>query len=120
MAHHVERLTRTVGDQPQPATLHALGQLSQLTGWLALDSNRHGAARRYFTTAIQTAHEADIPNLAASSLAYLSLQETYRDNPKRALALAITAVQVAGDSASPLVRTMLDDGDPGAHCASTW
>ena len=107
MTRYVERVARATTEQPRPAALHGLSQLSQMAGWLALDSNRHGAARRYFTTAIQIAHEADNPSLAASSLAYLSLQETYRNNPKRAQALATTAVHVAGDCATPLVRTML-------------
>jgi tetratricopeptide (TPR) repeat protein len=115
MTRYVERLARAADERPHPEALRGLGQLSQMAGWLALDSNRHGAARRYFTTAVQTAHEADNPSLAASSLAYLSLQETYRHNPKRAQALATTAVQVVGDSASPLVRTMLSTRLARAH-----
>lgn len=115
MTRHVERLARAVTDRPRPSLLRGLGQLSQMTGWLALDGNRHGAARRYLSTAVHAAHEADNPALAASSLAYMSLQETYRDNPKRAQALATTAVQVAGSSASPLVRTMLNTRLARAH-----
>lgn len=114
MTRHVERLARAVADQPRPALLRGLGQLSQMAGWLALDGNRHGAARRYLSTAVHAAHEADNPALAASSLAYMSLQETYRGNPKRAQALATTAVQLAG-SASPLVRTMLNTRLARAH-----
>jgi hypothetical protein len=115
MTRHVERLARTVEEDPLPVTLHSLGQLSQMTGWLALDSNRHGAARRYFTTAVYAANEVDDSALAASALAYMSLQATYRDRPKRAQALAATAVQVAAKSPTPLVQTMLATRLARAH-----
>lgn len=115
MTRHVERLARSVAESPRPAILHSLGQLSQMTGWLALDGNRHGAARRYFTTAVYTANEVDDPSLAASALAYMSLQATYRDSPKRAQALATTAVQAAARTPTPLVRTMLATRLARAH-----
>jgi len=86
-----------------------------MTGWLALDSNRHGAARRYFTTAVYAANEIDDSALAASALAYMSLQATYRGRPKRAQALAATAVQVVAKSATPLVQTMLATRLARAH-----
>lgn len=107
MTRHVERLAHAVNNSPEPAMLNSLGQLSQMAGWLALDSNKHGAAQRYFTTAIYTAHEVDDGALAASSLAYLSLQATYRNEARRAQALATTAYQFAEAKATPLVRTML-------------
>ncbi|MBI3685719.1 MAG: helix-turn-helix domain-containing protein [Actinobacteria bacterium] len=115
MTRHVGRLARAVDASPRPATLHSLGQLSQMTGWLALDGNRHGAARRNFTTAVYVAHETDDGSLAASALAYLSLQATYRDHPKRAQALAATAVQAAAKAPTPLVRTMLETRLARAH-----
>jgi hypothetical protein len=49
--------------------------MCQMTGWLALDGNRHTAARRYLTTAVYAAHEAEQPVLATSSLAYLSVRD---------------------------------------------
>jgi hypothetical protein len=86
-----------------------------MTGWLALDSNRHGAARRYLTTAIYAAHEAQQPALAASSLAYLSLQETYRGRLSSALSLALTGSSVGNGSATPLTKTMLGTRLARAH-----
>jgi tetratricopeptide (TPR) repeat protein len=115
MTRYVERLARAADEHPWPEMLRSLGQLSQMAGWLALDSNRHGAARQYFTTAIHTAHECDNLALAASALAYMSLQETYRNNPKRAEALATTAAHIAGEGASPLVRAMLETRLARAH-----
>ncbi len=69
----VNRLALAVGEDSDDSTLAAFGALAQLAGWLALDGNRHGAARRYFNAAIYAAHQADEPALTASSLAYLSL-----------------------------------------------
>lgn len=106
LSSYVRRLARTV-DSEKAADLSAFGQLAQMTGWLALDSNQHPAARRYLTAAVHAGHEADDPALAASSLAYLSLQETYRSRPGVALALAQTASEIDDGRLTPLTRTML-------------
>jgi hypothetical protein len=95
--------------------LPAYGQLSQMTGWLALDANRHADARRYLTTAVYVAHEAGEPALAASSLAYMSLQETYRGRRSSALALAETALTTSAGALSPLVETTLTTRLARAH-----
>jgi hypothetical protein len=50
LSRYVARLGVNV-EQESSDGLAAYAQLSQMTGWLALDGNRHGAARRYFTTA---------------------------------------------------------------------
>jgi transcriptional regulator with XRE-family HTH domain len=93
--------------EDQGVGLATLAQLAQMTGWLALDSSRHGPARRFFNTAVYAAHEADEPALAASALAYMSLQDTYRGRPRSALSLARTAVEVSNGSVSRLTKTML-------------
>src|SRR5207244_8900331 len=87
--------------------LLGFGQLSQMAGWLALDAHQHGAARRYFTSAVYVAHEADEPGLAASALGYMSLQETYRGRLPSALSLAQTAFATGSAGTTPLTRTML-------------
>jgi tetratricopeptide (TPR) repeat protein len=103
---YVQRLAVTVEQDPDSGLVE-FGKLSQMTGWLALDANRHAAARRYFTTAMYAAYETDEPALAASSLAYLSLQETYRARHKRALSLVQTALAVGNGNLTPLMKTML-------------
>jgi tetratricopeptide (TPR) repeat protein/DNA-binding XRE family transcriptional regulator len=95
--------------------LSAFGQLAQMTGWLALDSNRHGAARRYLNMTVYAAHEADEPALAASALAYMSLQDTYRGRSKSALSLARTAYETSNGAVSRLTRTMLATRLARAH-----
>ncbi|MGH3866388.1 MAG: hypothetical protein ACRDQ4_09690 [Pseudonocardiaceae bacterium] len=114
MARYVARLGVSVQQEPADG-LGAFGQLSQMTGWLALDGNRHAAARRYLTTAVYAAHEAELPVLAASSLAYLSLQETYRGRLGPALPLAQTASAVGNGSLTPLTKTMLTTRLARAH-----
>ncbi len=114
LSRYVSRLSANV-EQESADGLAAFAQLSQMTGWLALDGNRHGAARRYLTTAVYAAHEAEQPALAASSLAYLSLQETYRRHLKSALSLAQTALSVGNGSLTPLTKTMLATRLARAH-----
>ncbi len=106
LSRYVARLAVTVERDPGLG-LAAFGQLSQMVGWLALDANRHGRARRYFTTALYVAHETDDPRLAASALAYISLQETYRERFGSALSLAETALATGNGNLTPLTRTML-------------
>jgi transcriptional regulator with XRE-family HTH domain len=107
LAAQVERFAPVADAAARPSLLGAFAQLCQLTGWLALDANRHSIARQHFCTAVLAAHQADEPALAASALAYMSLQETYRNHPERALALARTAYDVASGSGTPFVNTML-------------
>ncbi|MCA1606088.1 MAG: DNA-binding protein [Acidobacteria bacterium] len=114
LSRYVARLGVNV-EQESSDGLAAYAQLSQMTGWLALDGNRHGAARRYFTTAIYAAHEIQQLALAASSLAYLSLQETYRGRLTSALSLAQTASSVGNGSLTPLTKTMVTTRLARAH-----
>src|SRR2546430_17376711 len=77
LSRYVARMAVSVEEDPDGGLL-GFGQLSQMAGWLALDAHKPGAARRYFTSAVYVAQEADEPGLAASALGYMSLQETYR------------------------------------------
>ena len=114
LARYVARLAVNARTDPGDG-LPAFGQLSQLTGWLALDANRHAEARRYLTTAVYVAHQAHDPALAASSLAYMSLQQTYRGERASALALAETALTTGAGSLTPLVETNLGTRLARAH-----
>ncbi|WP_235433513.1 helix-turn-helix domain-containing protein [Protofrankia coriariae] len=106
LSRYVARMAVTV-EQDSGDGLVPFGQLSQMAGWLALDADHHGTARRYFTTTIYVAHEGDEPGLAASALAYMSLQETYRGRRGPALSLAQTALASGTTNLTPLTRTML-------------
>lgn len=115
LASHVERLAPLVDDAARPSLLSAFAQLCQMTGWLAMDANRHSIARQYLCTAVLAAHQSDEPALATSALAYMSLQETYRDHSDRALALARTAFDVASGSGTPYMNTVLATRLARAH-----
>jgi hypothetical protein len=106
LSRYVARMAVTVEQDPGDGLL-AFGQLSQMAGWLALDADHHGQARRYFTTTIYVAHESDEPGLAASALGYMSLQETYRGRRGPALSLAQTALASGTAGLTPLTKTML-------------
>jgi tetratricopeptide (TPR) repeat protein len=107
LSRYVARMAVSVERDPGD-TLLPFGQLSQMAGWLALDANQHAAARRYFTSTIYVAHESDEPGLAASALAYISLQETYRGRLGPALSLAQTALAAGTTHFTPLTRAMLE------------
>jgi tetratricopeptide (TPR) repeat protein len=106
LSRYVARMAVSVEQDPDDGLL-SFGELSQMAGWLALDAHQHGAARRYFTSALYVAHEADEPGLAASALGYMSLQEMYRERLPSALSLAQTAFATGSAGTTPLTRTML-------------
>ncbi|MFG2149004.1 hypothetical protein ACGFRG_33110 [Streptomyces sp. NPDC048696] len=78
-----------------------------MAGWLALDANSHATATNYFVEAVRVGREADEPGLAASALAYMSLQETYRGQRASALSLAQEAAALNSRKLTPLTRTIL-------------
>jgi len=45
------RMARAMDEDTDQATLSAFAALAQMTGWLAMEGNQHGAARRHFTAA---------------------------------------------------------------------
>jgi hypothetical protein len=106
LSRYVARMAVSVEQDPDDDLL-GFGELSQMAGWLALDAHFFGAARRYFTSALYVAHEADEPGLAASALGYMSLQETYQGRLPSALSLAQTAFATGSAGTTPLTRTML-------------
>ncbi|MEY9861532.1 transcriptional regulator with XRE-family HTH domain/tetratricopeptide (TPR) repeat protein [Catenulispora sp. GAS73] len=114
LSQYVARMALAVEADPSDGLL-AFGQLSQMAGWLAVDGNRHGAARRYLTTAAYVGHEADDPGLAASATAYMSLHAMYRGQLEPALALARTARATDESALTPLTRTMLATREARAH-----
>ncbi|ACU76148.1 putative DNA-binding protein [Catenulispora acidiphila DSM 44928] len=114
LSQYVARMAVAVEVDPSDGLL-AFGQLSQMAGWLAVDGNRHGEARRFLTTAVYVGHEADDPGLAASATAYMSLHAMYRGEPGTALALAKTARATDESALTPLTRTMLATREARAH-----
>ncbi len=73
----------------------ACGELSQLAGWVAYDSDEHGVAQRYLTQALAYARHAADPALAAEILAAQAHQALYLSRPGEAIDLARAAQAAA-------------------------
>ena len=73
----------------------ACGELSQLAGWVAYDSDQHGLAQRYLTQALAYARHADDPALAAEVLAAQAHQALYLSRPGEAIDLSRAAQAAA-------------------------
>src|ERR1700722_15019645 len=94
---HVSRLLTTGSYQEEtgrqlPA---ACGELSQLAGWVAYDSDEHGLAQRYLTQALAYSRHADDHALAAGILAAQAHQALYLARPDEAVDLARAAQAAA-------------------------
>jgi hypothetical protein len=73
----------------------ACGELSQLAGWAAYDSDQHGLAQRYLTQALAYARHANDAGLAGEVLAAQAHQALYLARPDAAIDLARAAQAAA-------------------------
>lgn len=92
--------------------------MSQLAGWVAYDSDRHGLAQRYLTQALAYARHADDPALAAEVLAAQAHQALYLARPDEAvdLARAAQAAAVRHGSATLLTECLVMEAHGHAAC----
>ena len=86
--------------------LTVVGELAQLTGWVASDAGRYTEAQRVYLDGVSAAQGADNRPLAAQLLSSLSYQMANVGKAHDAVLLARSAVAGAGD-ASPVVRALL-------------
>lgn len=98
-------LSRTSDDAIGRALFTEASALCEVVGWMAYDSERHGAAQRYFVQALRMAKEADQPAYGAYVLNTLSHQSLYLNRPDQALRFAQAARANAHVSAVPVVGT---------------
>jgi hypothetical protein len=75
--------------------LVALGELGQLAGWMAADTEQHGLAQRYYLTALRAAHNAADRALAANVLSMMAYHSASRERPGDAISLGTAAVEMA-------------------------
>ena len=94
---HVSRLltTGSYREETGRQLAAACGELSQLAGWVAYDSDEHGLAQRYLTQALAYARHAGDPALAAEILAAQAHQALYLARPDEAIDLARAAQTAA-------------------------
>lgn len=83
----------------------ACGELSQLAGWVAYDSDEHGLAQRYLTQALAYARHAGDSALAAEVLAAQAHQAIYLARPDEAIDLARAAQAAAARHGSATLLT---------------
>src|SRR5271165_2750554 len=108
---HVSRLLTTGNYREETGRqlAAACGELSQLTGWVAYDSDEHGLAQRYLTQALAYARHAGDSALAAEILAAQAHQALYLARPDEAvdLARAAQAAAVRHGSATLLTECLV-------------
>lgn len=111
----------TTGRMARPGTRERLvsvaAQLNQLAGWMAFDAERHRMARRYFTVALDAAHGADSPELAAHVLSCLTYQAVHRGDLARATEFVTQAARVA-ETTGPAVRSLVHSRLAYVHAAA--
>ena len=108
---HVSRLLTAGSYQEETGRqlAAACGELSQLAGWVAYDSDEHGLAQRYLTQALAYSRHADDHALAAEVLAAQAHQALYLARPDEAvdLARAAQAAAVRHGSATLLTECLV-------------
>ncbi|WET82966.1 helix-turn-helix transcriptional regulator [Amycolatopsis sp. QT-25] len=86
--------------------LVALGELSQLVGWVASDAGHYQEAQRVYLDGVSAARDAGDQTLAGQLLSSLAYQMTNVGNPVDAALLAKTAVKGA-ERATPVAKALL-------------
>ncbi|WP_344413453.1 helix-turn-helix domain-containing protein [Amycolatopsis minnesotensis] len=86
--------------------LVAVGELSQLVGWVASDAGDHSGAQRAYLEGVSAAVKAGNSALAGQLLSSLSYQMANVGDPSDALLLARTAVSGA-KNVTPVARALL-------------
>lgn len=87
--------------------LSAAAELTQMLGWSAYDSGRHGAAQRYFVHGLRLAREAGDDLLGGRLLANLSHQANFLGRFTDAVQLARAAQSRLAPGSSRTVAAML-------------
>jgi len=95
----------------------ACGELCQLAGWVAYDSDEHGLAHRYLTQALAYARHADDQALAAEILAAQAHQALYLARPAEGADLARAAQAAATRRGSATLLTECQVMEAHAHAA---
>jgi transcriptional regulator with XRE-family HTH domain len=86
--------------------LVAVGELSQLVGWVASDAGHYREAQRVYLRGVSAARDAGDQTLAGQLLSSLAYQMTNVGNPVDAALLAKSAVKGA-EHATPVAKALL-------------
>jgi len=113
----VTRLYResTCTESTSRALLGVIGELAQITGWIASDAGRHEEAARVYRLGITAAREAGDGTLESNLLGSLAYQTTNIGDPNEGVTLAYAAVEAAGPHAPARARALAWDRVAWAH-----
>jgi hypothetical protein len=100
------------------ALFSAAAELTQLVGWMAYDSGRHGLAQRYFIQALRLARAGADAALGAEILAGMSHQAVYLGDGATGVDLARTARAAAEKAAVPALIAEAHVMEAHAHAVN--
>ncbi|BAJ29929.1 MULTISPECIES: hypothetical protein [Kitasatospora] len=117
---YVTDILRDTADPNYRRSLHGIAaELARLTGWTYFDARQYSTARSYFTQSLRLAREIDDRPFIANVLACLSLQATYQDQPRDAIALVRAAQDSARlDGGTPRLMAMLSIREAFGHASA--
>ncbi|QKW21103.1 hypothetical protein HUT16_20400 [Kitasatospora sp. NA04385] len=117
---YVTGILRDTADPNYRRSLHGIAaELARLTGWTYFDARQYSTARSYFTQSLRLAREIDDRPFIANVLACLSLQATYQDQPRDAIALVRAAQDSARlDGGTPRLMAMLSMREAFGHASA--
>ncbi|WP_121160044.1 helix-turn-helix domain-containing protein [Micromonospora pisi] len=95
------------------ALLTVLGEQAQLAGWAAFDAGRYVDSEHFYRMSLDAARGAGDSALAGNAMAFLAYQELALGRP--GVPAATSAVETAGDDATPGVRALLHSRKAWAH-----
>lgn len=95
----------------------AASVLTELIGWMAYDSDRHGVGQRYFVQALRLADAAGDRAYGGYVLTSMSDQALYLRQPQQALRLAQAAYRGVAQTSAPAVATEAALLEARAHAA---
>lgn len=103
--HREAGFTEKVGQ----SLLSAIGELAQITGWIASDAGRDQHAQEVYRLGISAAREAGDRALAANLVGSLAYHETNAGSRETGTVLASAALGEAGDDAPPRAKALFWD-----------
>ncbi|GAA3132489.1 transcriptional regulator [Nonomuraea salmonea] len=107
----VTRLYReaTCTEHTSRALLAVIGELAQISGWIASDAGRHEQAANVYLLGIRAAREARDETLESNLLGSLAYQTANLGDPQEGVTLAHAALDAAGPHAPARARALAWD-----------
>ncbi|MGW3949645.1 helix-turn-helix domain-containing protein [Streptomyces sp. NPDC004752] len=95
--------------------LSQIGELAQISGWIASDAGRHEEAERIYKLGMSAAQQAEDATLVGNLAGSLAYQYSNTVQEREGLLLARAALDQAGDDAPPKARALYLDRVAWAH-----